>query len=118
MRVGMSMSVVVMFGLFFSPELFPRQLFFPRCNHVYLGCADAAPVYPLDLQARVHVQSLNRPDKNLGRNSGVNQSAHEHVAADPGKAFEVGYTHQRPQSFIIGFSFETRQTLAKSIALL
>jgi hypothetical protein len=72
---------------FFFPELFPRQLFFAGGNHIQLGGADAAAVDAGDFQPRVHAQGGNRPGKDLRRNSGVQQGAQKHIAADTGKAF-------------------------------
>src|SRR6185312_12294197 len=103
-RMRMSMGVPVMFILFFAPEFLSWQLFLSRRNHIYFGSADPAPVHPAYLQTSIHTQGLYRPNEKLGRNSGINQRAHKHVAADPGEAFQVGYTHQRPQSFIIGLA--------------
>src|SRR3954468_16226326 len=68
------------------PELFPRQLFFSGGDHIEFCSADAAAVNAGNFQPSVHPQGLHRPGKDLGRNSGVQQGAKKHVAADPGKA--------------------------------
>ena len=71
---------------FFFPELFPRQLFFAGGDYIKLGGADAAAIDTRDFQPRVHAQGCNRPGEDLGRNSGVEQGAQKHIAADTGKA--------------------------------
>jgi hypothetical protein len=70
----------------FFPELFPRQLFFSGGNYIKLGSADAAAVNARNIQPRIHAQGFHRPRKDFRRNSGVQQSAKKHVAADAGKA--------------------------------
>jgi len=69
------------------PEFFPGQLFFTGGDHIQLGGADAAAVHPGNLQAGVDAQGRDRPGEYLRRNSGVQQGAQEHIAADSGKAF-------------------------------
>ena len=78
---------VLMRGLLFAPEFLAGEFFLPGNDHVNLGRADAAAVDAGDLQTRVHAQGLHCAREQLGRNSGVDQGAEKHVAADPGKTF-------------------------------
>ena len=95
MVMGMAMLVIVLMRLgirmrcfrFLRPEFFPRQLLFAGSDHVELGCTDAAAVHARNLQARIHAQGFDGAGKDLRRNSGVQQGAQEHIAADSGKAF-------------------------------
>ena len=71
----------------FFPELFSWQLFFAGGDHIEFGSADAAAVDAGDFQPGIHAQCFDGPGEDLRRNSGVQQGAQKHVAADPGKAF-------------------------------
>jgi hypothetical protein len=99
------------------PKLLARQLLFSSGDHIHLGRANAAPVHAGDLEPRVHPESLDRLAEELRRNSGVDQRAEKHVAADPGEAFKVGYTHQTPTTHH-RYSGWPRQTGLTLMALL
>ena len=83
LRMGMAMFCGFRF-LF--PELFPRQLFFTGGDHIKLGGTDAASVNAGNFQPGVHAQCCNSLGEDLRRNSGVDEGAQKHVAADSGKA--------------------------------
>src|SRR5258708_40266768 len=98
--VGMIMTMIVavlvimsvtMFMLIRSllllPELFPGKFFFSGGNHVDLGRADPAAVHSGNFQLGLNAQRFYGPREQLGRNSGIDQGAKEHIAADSGKAF-------------------------------
>src|SRR5689334_14754165 len=91
-RMGMCMAMVFMLVAvrrcfrFLFPELFARQLFFTGGDHVQLGSTDAAAVYAGYFQAGIHAQGLHCPGKELRGNSGVQQGAQKHIAADTGEA--------------------------------
>ena len=90
MLVRMSVLVAVFVPLvkaLLAPELFPRQLFLTGGDHVNLGRADAAAIDARDFQARIHAQRLHGAGEDLWRNSGIDQRAKKHIAADPGEAF-------------------------------
>src|SRR5216683_6106628 len=93
----MLVMVVHRFGLrpcnLASPELLPRHILFPVNVDVHLGGRDPAAHHSRYFEAGRHMQGCHRLFKQPLRNSGVDQRAHEHVAADAGKAFKVGYAH-------------------------
>src|SRR5437870_11769552 len=71
------------------------RVLFSVPNHLNLGCADAATSYPQDFQMRAYVEGGDGFLEKLGRDSGVHQRGEEHVAADSGKAVEVGDAHRK-----------------------
>src|SRR5229473_396783 len=85
MLVRMRMAMFRWFRFLF-PELFPRQLFFTGGDHIKLGGTDAASVNAGNFQTRVHAQGGYGLGEDLRRNSGVEQGAQKHIAADTGKA--------------------------------
>src|SRR5579864_6494536 len=83
-RVGMMRGGVQAWLIFFAVD-----------DDVGLACADAAAVHAREFQACTEVQSSDCLLKNRLWNSSIHQSAKKHVAADAGKAIEVGNSHNR-----------------------
>jgi hypothetical protein len=87
MRMFVAARMLVRVLRLLLPELFPGQFLLARCNHVHFRRADPAAVHPGDFQPRVHAQRFHRAGEYFRHNSGVNQRAKKHVAADSGEAF-------------------------------
>ena len=85
MLVRVLVRVVLLFEALFAPEFFARQLFFAGGDHVNFGRADAAAVHTGNLQASIHAQGLHGPGEDFAGNSGIDQRAKKHVAADSGE---------------------------------
>src|SRR6266849_4207981 len=77
------------------PEDFARQLLFAVGVDVQLGGRDPAAIHPRNLQASSDIQRRDRVLEQFRRHPGIHQGAQKHVAADAGKAVEVGYAHRR-----------------------
>ena len=71
-------------------------------DYINLGCTDAAAIYTLDFEGCTNVQGINCLPKKIGGNSGVDERAEKHVAADPGKAVEIGDAVLGPWSLFLG----------------
>src|SRR5271166_4485096 len=88
------------------PKLLPRHVLLAVHHNVELGSRDASPIHTGKLQGRSDVQVGDGLLEQLERNSGVEQRAQEHVAADAGETIEIGNTHRSCQElreiFIIG----------------
>jgi hypothetical protein len=72
-------------------------------QHVHFCAADATPINGFDLQACAELERQGRLHQHRGWNTGVEQGAEEHVAGDPGEAFEISDAHE--------LSFNTGTTL-------
>ena len=75
------------------PEFLARHVFLAVYHDVELGCRDAAAIDARVLQVGPDVESGDGLLEELERNSGVEQRAQKHVAADSREAFEVGNSH-------------------------
>ncbi len=64
------------------PVLIPRLIFLARYPYLSLRRCQPAFVDLGNLQSRSQIQGSNRILEQLGRDSGIQQSAHKHVAAD------------------------------------
>jgi hypothetical protein len=85
------------------PKYFSRQLHFAVNVDVQLGSHDAATADPRNLKSRSNIQRRDCILEQLRRNSGIQQGAQKHVAANAGKAVEVGYAHKdQCCSFVVG----------------
>jgi hypothetical protein len=83
----MSMLVLMIVLIFpLLQELFPGQIFLAIDQHVNLGRGDSVAVHVTDVQRGSDVQAANRFQQQLCRNSGRDERAQKHVAADPRKA--------------------------------
>ena len=63
-----------------------RQIALSVDDYVHFSCCNAAAVHARNVQLRANIKSYDGPYKNFRRNSGIDQSAKKHVAADSGKA--------------------------------
>ena len=55
---------------------------------------DAAAIHLFDSERRSDIQGVDGIVKHLWRQTGVEQSAEEHISADAGKAVKVGDAHE------------------------
>jgi hypothetical protein len=62
-------------------------------HDVDFGAGDAAAVDFFDLESGAEVEGCGGVVEDLGVDSGVDEGAEEHVAADAGEAVEIGDTH-------------------------
>jgi len=79
----------------FCPEFFPRQILFSGDPNVHLGCRNSAADDPRNLQARTDTQRRDGCFQHLCWNSGIHESAKEHVAAQAGETFEISDAHRQ-----------------------
>ena len=66
-----------------------------RNDYVNLGASDASAGDPAHIQARADVQCGDGFLEMGEGDSGVNQSAEEHVAANSGEAIQIANTHRK-----------------------
>jgi hypothetical protein len=101
----MSFVGVVVFALP-VPEFLTRQVFLAVHHDIEFGGGDARPIHARKLQRCSDVQVGNGLLEKLEGNSGVEQGAQKHVAANTGEAIEIGNAHESRQfgveKFIIG----------------
>lgn len=76
-----------------------RQILLTIHPDIYFGGRDPAAYYPRYFQPRPHVQSGNCVFEQLRRNSGIDEGAHEHVAADAGKTLKISDAHRKLTNF-------------------
>jgi hypothetical protein len=97
--MGFTMLVVgrVGMGMFFPqlPIFLSRQILLPVNPHIHLRSGNPATHDARNLQPCSYVEGRDRLLERLRRNSGVDQSAHKHVAAHSGKTLKVGYAHRK-----------------------
>src|ERR1700675_3960052 len=70
-----------------------RPVLLAADQHVHLGGADARALDARNLQPRSDLELGHGLPQDLGGDAGVDLSAEEHVAADSGKAVQVGDAH-------------------------
>jgi hypothetical protein len=68
---------------------------------VDFGCRNAAAVDPADMQFSSYVQSRDRLPQKILVDTGVQQRAKQHVAADTGKTVKICDTHTRSEPFAV-----------------
>ncbi len=80
-------------GVLLRPEFLARHVFLAVDHHVEFGCRDAAAANARMLQIGSDVEPGDGLLEELERNSGIEQRAQKHVAADSGETFEIGNAH-------------------------
>ena len=71
-------------------------------DYVNLGRTDTAAIHSENFQGGTKVQGGDRLVKKIWRDTGVNQRAEKHVAADPGEAVDIGEVVLGPWSLVLG----------------
>src|SRR5215831_8604875 len=95
MRMLMLVRLVRVRMTLLLPELFSRHIFFAMRPHIGLDGSNPIADDSRDLESRADIECRDSVFQQRRRHSGVDQRAKEHVAADPGKAVEVGNPHRR-----------------------
>ena len=88
MRMRMCVAVLMRMGMFMG---FGRGSF--MCEHIDFGGCQPATDHLARCDARADIQGRCRFGKYRNRNAGIDHGAEQHVAADAGKAVQVGNTH-------------------------
>ena len=95
MLMGMRMLVPVLLclALLFPVDFAGKILLAVRVD-IRFGGGNSAASHAGDFQARANVERGYRFFKQCGRNSGINERAHKHVATHSGETFQVGNAHR------------------------
>jgi hypothetical protein len=87
----LSTVIIVRRSLFPVPCSLPFAFF---RQHVHLGRRQSAAHHRACFQARAHAQRGCRLRHSLKRDTGIDQRAQQHIAADAGKALKVSNSHR------------------------
>src|ERR1700743_1355360 len=93
MRMLMLMAGVQLLLFALRPEFLTGHVFFVADPDIDFGRRNSAADYTRNLQLRAHAKRRDGLFQQLGRNSGIDQGAEKHIAADAGKAFKVCDSH-------------------------
>lgn len=92
MLMRVAMLAIIVLGLFLPVDL-TRKFFLTMHEDIDFGRADTASVYARDFQLSPDVQTSHRILEKLGRHTGIDEGAKEHIPANTGETIEIGNTH-------------------------
>ena len=81
-------------SFFLFPVDFAWQLFLAVRKNIHFGRAYAVAWDPRNLQPGPNIQGGDSLLQQLRGDTGIDQCAEEHVAANAGKTIEIGYVHK------------------------
>lgn len=93
MRVIVVMAVIVLVGILMR-ECVGVGCAVRCCENVDLGAGDAAALNLACFQTRADAKRRSGLLQDFERYTGIDQGAEEHVAADAGKAVQIGNAHR------------------------
>jgi hypothetical protein len=79
--------------------LLPWQVFFPVKVNIHLGGGNAAAQHARNFQPRSNSESRHGFFQRTRRNSGIQECAQKHIAADAGKTLEISDAHRKWTDF-------------------